>query len=407
MIMRRAAAGTAIVALGAGSGAWAQCQYDLASVHGPDCDPLPTSPTRGSGINEAGQVVGYYTVCAIGTGEAFLWDGGPDLITLERPAGVGGAGAHDINDAGLIAGTMILDGIGDRAFVHDGTGFIDLGVPAGGLLSFGGAINNQGDVVGTWGIGLQAFLYRDGVMIDLSADLGTPASRATDINDAGQVVGWMGMSYIQDGEGFIWHDGEVTALGHLPDGSFTEGLCINELGQVAGYALIGEFPNYTSGRAILWDEGELIDLGNLPGYERTAATGINDAGQIVGRAWFFAGNPNIESAFIWQKGVMYDLNDLMVPGTGFETVWATAINNQGQITGTGHNADGDVVAVLLAPLDVPVGDIDVDCTVGFDDFLVLLDAWGPCPPAGACPADLDGDGQVSILDFLILLANWG
>ena len=54
------------------------------------------------------------------------------------------------------------------------------------------------------------------------------------------------------------------------------------------------------------------------------------------------------------------------------------------------------------------GDLDGDGTVGIDDFLVLLGAWGSCPAQpDACPADLDLDSCVGITDFLILLGNWG
>ena len=56
-----------------------------------------------------------------------------------------------------------------------------------------------------------------------------------------------------------------------------------------------------------------------------------------------------------------------------------------------------------------LGDLDGDGIVGILDFLDLLAAWGPCPPAcpPACLADLDGDCSVGILDLLILLGNWG
>ena len=54
------------------------------------------------------------------------------------------------------------------------------------------------------------------------------------------------------------------------------------------------------------------------------------------------------------------------------------------------------------------GDLDGDGIVGLADFLVLLDAWGPCPQPcpPSCPADLDGDCAVGIVDFLTLLFNW-
>ena len=54
------------------------------------------------------------------------------------------------------------------------------------------------------------------------------------------------------------------------------------------------------------------------------------------------------------------------------------------------------------------GDLDGNGVVAIEDFLALLEAWGPCPePPAQCPADLNGDGQVELDDILILLANWG
>jgi len=49
-------------------------------------------------------------------------------------------------------------------------------------------------------------------------------------------------------------------------------------------------------------------------------------------------------------------------------------------------------------------DLGGDGTVGINDFLALLGAWGPNP---GHPADFDGDDVVGILDFLALLGSWG
>lgn len=379
------------------------CQYEITAIAAPSCRGL-SSPTRGTGINEAGQIVGYYTTCAIGADEAFRWDPRTGLVTLPRPAGVDMAYGSEINDGGLIVGTMVVSGMGFRAYLHDGSRFIDLGVLPGAIHSFGRGINNQGDVVGrSEGNGLHAFLYRDGVMIDLMPDLGTPAGEALDVNDAGQVVGWMGTAF-SDAHAYIWEDGIVTDLGVIPGGFTSEAHGINGSGCVVGS---GRVDDGGFSRAFLWNGTEMLNLGPLPGFERTSASDVNEVGQIVGRAWGVSGNPNVQAAFIWQNGVMTDLNDLISPTAGVEITWATALNNQGQITGQGHNASGDVVAVLLTPVVVP-GDLDGDCTVGVLDLLSVLGEWGPCeqPCPPACTADADGDCNVGVLDLLAVLANW-
>ena len=45
-----------------------------------------------------------------------------------------------------------------------------------------------------------------------------------------------------------------------------------------------------------------------------------------------------------------------------------------------------------------------DCSVGINDFLDLLAAWGFNP---GHPADFDNDDFVGIVDFLNLLSGWG
>ena len=54
------------------------------------------------------------------------------------------------------------------------------------------------------------------------------------------------------------------------------------------------------------------------------------------------------------------------------------------------------------------GDVAPNGHVGFEDVIVLLAQWGPCPPPEQdCIADLDEDRQVGMSDLLIVLSNWG
>jgi len=52
-------------------------------------------------------------------------------------------------------------------------------------------------------------------------------------------------------------------------------------------------------------------------------------------------------------------------------------------------------------------DLNGDGTVGTDDLLAVIGAWGVCPPGGPCPEDLDGSGAVGANDLLELLSQWG
>ena len=52
-------------------------------------------------------------------------------------------------------------------------------------------------------------------------------------------------------------------------------------------------------------------------------------------------------------------------------------------------------------------DFDNSGDVGVKDLLMLLGAWGPCPPKGDCPADFDNSSDVGVKDLLVLLGAWG
>ena len=84
------AATTTLAILLATTAATAQipCAYEVTAViQGPWCPIFGFPPTTGRGITEDGAVVGHYTSCLIGPGEAFYWSESTGFVTLERPAG--------------------------------------------------------------------------------------------------------------------------------------------------------------------------------------------------------------------------------------------------------------------------------------------------------------------------------
>lgn len=60
---------------------------------------------------------------------------------------------------------------------------------------------------------------------------------------------------------------------------------------------------------------------------------------------------------------------------------------------------------ILADLDLIAGDLDLDGTVGFTDFLALAQNFGK--PGGYLDGDLDLNGQVEFVDFLQMTARFG
>ena len=76
----------------------------------------------------------------------------------------------------------------------------------------------------------------------------------------------------------------------------------------------------------------MLDIGTFAG-SFCIAVGINDSGEVVGRA-NFADN-NSYHAFLYSRGKLQDLNDLVAPNSGWILFSATATNDRGQIVGFG------------------------------------------------------------------------
>jgi probable HAF family extracellular repeat protein len=166
----------------------------------------------------------------------------------------------------------------------------DLGT-LGGRFAWAKAINNRGQILGsaeTADGSDQAFLYDATGMKDLCAPLAARYSRAEDINAAGQIVG-----YAANHGGFLYSDGEMTFVGRVGEGMGAP-LAVNDGAQIVGSATVPRerrHGHWARGRrAFLWERGEIFDLLDLidtpEGWELVMARDINDTGQIVGTGYY-------------------------------------------------------------------------------------------------------------------------
>ncbi len=309
----------------------------------------------GWGINEAGEVVGATTV-ARGM-HAFLARPGGAMIDLGTlSGGQGSSRAAAIGDSGVITGASTSVGGFNHAFriVGDGA-MVDLGTLPGGWFSEGTAVNAAGQIAGFSATGSgQIHAFVTGPSGTVLQDLGTLAggsfSRAYGLNDLGQVAG---VATTASGAFRAFRTGPdgMVALGTLPGGTSSFGLGIGDDGSVIGYATgpDGRFRAFVAEA----DSTQLRDLGTLSGGLASAALGINNHGEVVGRSEAPGGQTR---GFLWSdtRG-MVDLNLLIDPATGWVITEASAINDRGQIAGTGVR-NGLTRAVLLTrgtPVGVP------------------------------------------------------
>jgi probable HAF family extracellular repeat protein len=351
------------------------------------------------GLNNAGVVAGGAATASQTGGvyqTAFLWHRG-HMINLGT---LGGAGCPDCNseaggpnangDAPILSETS-SPAYMDEDFCGFGTHLQCLGaiwkngamtaLPALNGGHNGQAIwtNNQGHTVGVAENGtadstcsiatpFQALRFEaviwgaGGEVHELRPLDGDTAGFAFGINDHGQAVGVSGLCSNTAAPPFVtgpqaphavlWEtDGTPIDLGSLVSGgTINIPGAVNDRGEVAG----GSQSLDGTPHAFLWTKSTgMQDLGTLAGDFLSAAPcchTINNKGQIVG--FSVPGPLGSGRAFLWQNGVMTDLNALIPTGSPWYLVQALSINDAGEIAGWG-TINGETHAFLAEPVKRP------------------------------------------------------
>lgn len=363
----------------------------------------------GNSINDLGWVAGEADLPGSTTLHAELWlYGFPiDLGTLGGPNSAVAWPNH--NDHGLVVGiseTVAMQPLGESwscglavfySAPPDGhvcVGFVwQNGVMTalptlGGANGFATGVNNRGQIVGwaettvhdpSCNANNQVLQFLPVLWMRqagryaaeaLPPDNGDSDGAATAINQQGAVVGISGLCGGAIGgataEHMVeWRDGRVLrVLPTLGGAYWNTPMDINNLGEVVGFSdLPGDAVAAPNFQAFSWSAkpfncngvhtagGNTCDLGVLPGDALSEALGVNNRGQVVGIS---LGSTPYGQAFIYQDGVMTNLNSLVLPGTTLFLTDAQDINDEGVITGQAYDSNSGVIKAFVA-IPVPAG----------------------------------------------------
>jgi probable HAF family extracellular repeat protein len=222
----------------------------------------------------------------------------------------------------------------------------------GGPYSSASAVNAAGQVAGsaqTTAKTRHAVLWQGDQPRDLGLLAGGDYSSARDINDKGDIVGDANVVPNGQPQAFLWRAGMMHELPRLSGGTYCSAQAINNAGAIAGSC---DLPN-GSRHAVVWRNGSLIDLGTLGDEDApSTALDINAQVQVVGTS---EATSDHLRAFLWEKGKIINLNQLISKQSGWLLLVASRINDQGEILGRGYY-HGSIHAFLLEP-DQPAGNI--------------------------------------------------
>jgi probable HAF family extracellular repeat protein len=388
-IIRSAGLTLSVILIGACYGATLAQELADQQYHVVHLPSIGGTRSQGNSVNNRGWVAGFSRLAGEQSRRAALWQDGliTDLGTLGGP---NSSVAWPVkNNRGIIVGisqTAEPEPLGERwscsAFfsIPNDVGYKCLGfvwergvmraLPTlGGNNGFAAGVNSRGQVVG-WAentvrdstcvapqvLQFKAVIWEPGrdhtEIEELPLIPGDTSSAATAINNRGQVVGISGICDQAIGRytarhAVLWEKGQVIDLGNIGANHWVTPTAINEQGDVVGFASVRDTdPNNPTFHAFRWTKHDGIqDLGALPGDNHSEAYGINERGQVVGLSCGASGC----RAFLWENGVMKDLNMFKGNYTGHLEV-AKDINDLGEITGRAFDpSTGERPAFLAIP----------------------------------------------------------
>jgi len=318
------------------------------------------------GVNDNGWVAGFATTGGDISVRAFLWRRGvmTDLGTLGGSDPLPYSVAGSINNRGEIVGfseTSIADPLGEN-FCGDflvclpvvwRRGEITTLPTLGGNNGVANGINNRGQVIAHTEtarldptcdppqvLNYQPVIWEKGYVHKLPTIPGDPDGFVNTINDKGQAGGDTVACNLSSGHPVLWQNGKATAITGL------EPVDINNRGEATG---TGGDANGVM-HAALWKNGLVTILETLPDAAESHGNSINDKGQVTGQSCSANGWPDC-TVFVWQNGIVRDLNALATPDSSLFALDTGKMNARGQIVGFAVTDAGEGHAFLATPCD--------------------------------------------------------
>jgi uncharacterized membrane protein len=251
-------------------------------TYSPPIDFPEASQTYAFGINNAGEIVGFYAGAQCSQEDCgFTYLKGK--FTSFECLPYSGTAAYDISNKAEVVGTYATnDGGAISGFIWEGENSCDpLSDPNGDGSTNVLGVNDSGELVGYYTDSegnYVGFLDDSGTFSNIECGKNWADSRAYGINDAGLIVGDVSNSTAGPYDALLYESGKCKVFGY-PKAASTAARGINKSDQISGWYT--DSSGKTHG---FLKTGSTFHGLNYPGALATLVFHINDKGQVAG--WY-------------------------------------------------------------------------------------------------------------------------